>query len=194
MRSGLRDALIETPFRVMEERSSSMSFSSSLTKGVDLMRLRPRSLELHTRLPDFVKRRPSRSGVGAFETEFRFFSWTAVHLDGRDLCQYHNHRAGGLGLTQLSNSQQKSIEFQARLAPHPVAQRSSRRFYDPSLSPFAASHVLLLQHQQALNQRQSRYHRRRPHSVKWGHLKVRSKGCLDRGNHITYLESRLISS
>jgi len=45
-----------------------------------------------------------------------------------------------------------------------------------------------------LNQRQSRYYRRRPHSVKWGHLKVISKGCLDRGNHVTYLESRLISN
>jgi len=95
------------------------------------MCLWPRSLKLHTHLPDFGKKRPSRSGVGAFETEFRFFSWTAIHLDGRDLCQYYDHRAGGLGLTQLPSSQQKSVEFQARLAPHPVAQRSNRRVYDP---------------------------------------------------------------
>ncbi len=58
-----------------------MSFSSSLTKGVDLMRLRSRSLELHTRLPDLDKRRPWQSGVGAFKTELRFLSWTAVRLD-----------------------------------------------------------------------------------------------------------------
>jgi hypothetical protein len=70
-----------------------MSFSSSLTKGVDLMRLRPRSLELHTRLPDLDKRRPWQSGVEAFKTEFRFFSWTAVRLDERNLYQHHNHRA-----------------------------------------------------------------------------------------------------
>ncbi len=106
-----------------------------------------RSLKLHTRLSDFDKKRSSRSEVETFETEFRFFSWTAIHLNERDLCQYYDHRAERLSLTQLSSSQQKSIEFQTRLASHSVAQRSNRRVYDSWLSSSVASHVLLFQHQ-----------------------------------------------
>lgn len=109
-----------------------------------------RSLKLHTRLSDFDKKRSSRSEVEAFETEFRFFSWTAIHLNERDLCQYYDHRAERLSLIQLSSLQQKSIEFQARLASHSVAQRSNHHVYDSWLSSSVASHVLLFQHQSSI--------------------------------------------
>ncbi len=78
-----------------------------------------------------------------------------------------------------------SVEFQTRLARHPVAQRSSGGSCGSPLSRSVAGHVILLQHQ-SLNQRRSRYHRHRRHSLEWDRLKAMSDECLDWANYVTY--------